>query len=135
MTERIKRITERTLAGEMYVKPVHIDFDREDLFLDESARDVKRLCEFILAQEPMLNEDSAFTGFFNFDGSVVGDAFHRSGHRATGELIRGFYLKRRQLLDKRVAARDSGLQKSTEKGHLRHTRGDSRFAEKAHSPR
>ena len=93
MTERIKRITGRTLAGEMYVKPVHIDFDREDLFLDESARDVKRLCEFILAQEPMLNEDSAFTGFFNFDGSVVGDAFHRSGHRATGELIRGFYLK------------------------------------------
>lgn len=67
MTERIKRITGRTLAGEMYVKPVHIDFDREDLFLDESARDVKRLCEFILAQEPMLNEDSAFTGFFNFD--------------------------------------------------------------------
>ena len=93
MTERIKRITGRTLAGEMYVKPVHIDFDREDLFLDESARDVKRLCEFILAQEPMLNEDSAFTGFFNFDGSVIGDAFHRSGHRATGELIRGFYLK------------------------------------------
>lgn len=93
MTERIKRLTERTLAGEMYVKPVSVDFDRTDLFLSESERDVKRLCEYILAQEPMLTPDSAFTGFFNFNGSIVGDAFHRGGHRKTGECQSLFYLK------------------------------------------
>ncbi len=93
MTERIRRLTERTLAGEMYVEPVPVPFDREDLFLTQSERDVKRLCEYILAQEPKLTGDSAFTGFFNFNGSVVGDAFRRGGHRTTGECMSSFYLK------------------------------------------
>ncbi len=93
MTERIKKLTEKTLAGEMYTSPVHIGFDREDLFLSESERDVKRLCEYILAQEPTITEYSALTGFFNFDGSVIGDAFHRSGHPNTALLMRDFYLK------------------------------------------
>ncbi|MGM9626034.1 MAG: pyruvate formate lyase family protein [Eubacteriales bacterium] len=93
MTERIRRLTERTLAGDMYVKPVAVEFDRTDLFLDESARDIKHLCEYILAQEPKLTPDSAFTGFFNFNGSVVGDAFHRGGHRHTGACVSLFYLK------------------------------------------
>ncbi|MBE6612834.1 MAG: hypothetical protein E7632_10120 [Ruminococcaceae bacterium] len=93
MTNRIQNLTARTLAGEMYVHPVAVTFDRNDLFLTESERDVKRLCEYILAQEPMLTPDSAMTGFFNFNGSVVGDAFHRSGHRKTGECVSQFYLK------------------------------------------
>ena len=93
MTDRIKRLTERTLSGEMYVGQISVKYDREDLFLGESERDVKRLCEYILAQEPKLTEDSAFTGFFNFDASVVGDAFHRGGHRCTGKLLGEFYLK------------------------------------------
>ena len=93
MTDRIKKLTEKTLAGEMYTKQIPVNFDREDLFLSESERDVKRLCEYILAQEPTITEFSAFTGFFNFDGSVVGDAFHRGGHRNTRKLIESFYLK------------------------------------------
>lgn len=93
MTERIQRLTARTLAGEMYVSPIAVSFDRTDLFLDEEERNVKRLCEYILAQEPMLTPDSAFTGFFNFNGSVVGDAFHRGGHKHTGECQSQFYLK------------------------------------------
>lgn len=93
MNERIKRLTELTLRGEMYVDPVKIDFDREDLFLSKEKKNVKRLCEYILAQEPKLTEFSAFTGFFRFDGSVVGDAFKRGGHKETQELISKFYLK------------------------------------------
>lgn len=93
MTERIQRLTERTLAGEMYVSPIAVSFDRTDLFLDKEERNVKRLCEYILAQEPMLTPDSAFTGFFNFNDSVVGDAFHRRGHKHTGECQSQFYLK------------------------------------------
>ena len=93
MTDRIQNLTARTLAGEMYVHPVAVTFDRCDIFLTESERDVKRLTEYILAQEPMITEDSAMTGFFNFNGSVVGDAFHRSGHRKTAECMAQYYLK------------------------------------------
>lgn len=93
MTERIKKLTELTLAGEMYARPTRVDFDREDLFLDESEMDVKRLCEYILAQKPVITEYQAFTGFFAFDGSVVGDAFRRGGHRHTAEALSAFYLK------------------------------------------
>ena len=31
MTERIRKLTEMTLAGEMYVNPVAVSFDREDI--------------------------------------------------------------------------------------------------------
>lgn len=93
MNDRIVKLTELTLRGEMYVNPVKIDFDREDLFLPKEKKNVKRLCEYILAQEPKLTEFSAFTGFFRFDGSVVGDAFKRGGHKETQEVIPQFYLK------------------------------------------
>ena len=44
-------------------------------------------------QEPKLTEYSCLTGFFNFDGSVVGDAFHRGGHKGFQEAKSLFYLK------------------------------------------
>ena len=93
MTERIVRLTDLTLKGEMYVSPVKTEYDREDLFLSENDRDVKRLCEYIMNQEPKITEYQTMTGFFTFDGSVVGDAFRRGGHRNTGKLLENFYLK------------------------------------------
>lgn len=93
MNERIKKLTELTLRGDMYVKPVKTEFDREDLFLPENERDVKRLCEYILNQKPKLTPYQKMTGFFRFDGSVIGDAFTRSGHRKTAEALDSFYLK------------------------------------------
>lgn len=93
MNERIQKLTELTMTGQMYAEPVKTEFDRTDLFLSKSEREVKRLCEYILNQEPKLTEYSRFTGFFNCDGSVVGDAFRRGGHKATQELVNSFYLK------------------------------------------
>lgn len=93
MNERIKNLTELTLKGEMFVHTVKTEFDREDLFLTKSEMEVKRLCEYILNQEPKITQYSKMTGFFNFDGSVVGDAFRRGGHKATGEMMRDFYCK------------------------------------------
>ncbi|MBR3715468.1 MAG: pyruvate formate lyase family protein, partial [Clostridia bacterium] len=93
MTERIRMLTELTLRGEMYVKPVKTEFDRADLFLPREQMESKRLCEYILNQEPKLTPHSLMTGFFNFDGSVVGDAFRRGGHKATQEAFKLFYLK------------------------------------------
>ena len=93
MTERIKRLTELTLAGKMFVEPVKTEYDREDLFLPRQQMEQKRICEYILNQEPVLSEHQLMTGFFRFDGSCVGDAFSRSGHKHTWEAMNSFYLK------------------------------------------
>lgn len=93
MNERIEKLTQLTLNGEMYVHAVKTKFDRKDLFLPQSEMEVKRICEYILNQEPKLTPYSKMTGFFRFDGSVVGDAFGRSGHAATQRTMAEFYLK------------------------------------------
>ncbi len=93
MKQRIERLTEMTLAGHMYTVPVKTEFDREDLFLPKIEREVKRICEYILNQRPIITKYSRMTGYFVFDGSVVGDAFGRSGHASTGKAFDAFYLK------------------------------------------
>lgn len=93
MNERIERLTNLTLEGKMYVNTVKTDFDREDLLLPKNQCDVKRICEYILNQEPKITEYSKLTGFFRFDGSVVGDASVRSGHTETLAAMNEFYLK------------------------------------------
>lgn len=93
MTERIEKLTELTLSGEMFVEPIKTEFNREDLLLPESEMQAKRICEYIVNQEPKITKYSSLTGFFRFDGSVIGDAFCRSGHKATEEAMNLFYLK------------------------------------------
>ena len=93
MNERIEALTKLTVQGEMYVTPVKTEYDREDLFLPKQQMESKRICEYILNQTPKITEFSKMTGFFNFDGSCVGDAFRRSGHKATNEVMSAFYLK------------------------------------------
>jgi len=93
MNERIAQLTKLTLAGKMYADPIQTEFDREDLFLSRQRMESKRLCEFILNQEPVLTEYSKMTGFFNCNSSVVGDAFRRMGHAYFTELKDHFYLK------------------------------------------
>ena len=65
--------------------PTKTEYDREDLFLSRQQQESKQLCQFILNQQPVLTEYSKMTGFFNCDGSVVGDAFRRMGHKAWGK--------------------------------------------------
>jgi len=77
----------------MYAEPIKTVYDEADRFLSKQERESKRICEYILNQEPKLTEYSCLTGFFNFDGSVVGDAFRRGGHTVTKNTQRLFYLK------------------------------------------
>lgn len=93
MNERIKALCDLTLKGEMYAVTTKTTFDDADLLLPRQQMESKRICEYILNQEPKLTEYSAMTGFFNFDGSVVGDAFRRGGHKSTGKALNLFYLK------------------------------------------
>lgn len=93
MNQRIKELVELTLNGDMYAHTTMTEYDREDLFLNRQLMESKRLCEYILNQEPVISEFSKMTGFFNCDGSIVGDAFRRSGHKYTNEVMSNFYLK------------------------------------------
>lgn len=47
----------------MYAATKKTEFDREDIFLSREERESKRLCEYILNQEPVLREYSGMTGF------------------------------------------------------------------------
>ena len=93
MTERIRELAALTMAGKMYAKPTKTTFDPKDASLPRQERESKQLCEYILNQEPKLTEYSAFTGYFNFDGSVVGDAFRRGGHKSFETMRRLFHIK------------------------------------------
>ncbi|MBQ2967242.1 MAG: hypothetical protein IJE10_03855 [Clostridia bacterium] len=94
MDKRIQKLAELTLSGQMYVNPVKTDYDRMDLLLPEHEKDVKRICEFILNQQPKITKYSALTGFFNFDASVIGNIFHRGGHPYTDKVLHEFYCKK-----------------------------------------
>ena len=95
MNDRIKALCDMTLKGDMYVTPIETQFDRMNVFLTKSERDVKELCKYIMNQEPVITEYQKMTGYFNFheSGSVIGDLFHFYGHKNNGELLRYFYRK------------------------------------------
>ena len=95
MNDRIKKLAEKTLNGEMFPKTIPTEFDVMDILLSRQERESKRLCEYILNQEPVLTEFSKMTGFFafGFNSGVVGDAFNRLGHKATREILSSLYCK------------------------------------------
>ncbi len=93
MNERIRTLTEKTINGDMYVYPVKTEYDRCDLLLSPIKMSAKRVCEYILNQEPLILEESCFTGLLKFDGSVEGDIFGRAGHRNFDIAQRYFYNK------------------------------------------
>ena len=97
MNGRIKALTDLTLSGKMFVQPTKVEYV-EDASLSEAENDVLALCRYIEGQTPYFTEYSAFTGRFNFDGSVIGDAFKRGGHRHTQKALDKYYLKPQENL-------------------------------------
>ena len=93
MNERIKKLIERTVKGEMWVEPVKTEYNRTDLFLSPVKMSGKRVCEYILNQELVIWEESCFSGLMRFDGSVEGDIFNRAGHKNFGMAMDNFYNK------------------------------------------
>ena len=47
MTERIKKLTELTLSGQMYADTVKTTYDEADLLLPRQLMESKRICEYI----------------------------------------------------------------------------------------
>lgn len=91
MNERIEKLVNKTVSGEMYVYPVKTEYDRCDLFLPPVKMSAKRVCEYIRNQEPLIVPESCFTGLIKFDNSVEGDIFGRPGHANFGKACNNFY--------------------------------------------
>ena len=91
MIDRIKKLTEKTIKGEMWIEHTDTEYDREDIFLSPLTMNAKRTYEYILNQKPFINECTAFTGFLGFRGNVMGDNFTRCGHVNYKEMDRLFY--------------------------------------------
>ena len=98
MTERIKALTELTLSGKMYVYGINTTLSPKSEEKSRIQNEVNSLCEYIMNQEPKITTHSAFTGSFNFNGQVVGDAFGRSGHPNTQKALDKYYLKPQENL-------------------------------------
>jgi len=80
MIDRIKRITDKTLKGEIYIEHTDTEYDRTDLFLPPVLMNAKHAKEYILNQKPYISEDMAFTGYLRWRGNVMGD-FHAGSFR------------------------------------------------------
>lgn len=93
MNKRIESLVKKTISGEMYVYPIKTQYDRCDLFLPPIEMSGKRVCEYIRNQEPLIVEESCFTGLITFDGSVEGDIFGRPGHKNFKIACENFYNK------------------------------------------
>lgn len=93
MNERIEKLVEKTIAGQMRPEPVKTEYDRCDLFLSHVKMSAKRVCEYILNQEVIIAQEACFAGLISFDGSVEGDIFTRSGHKNFLEAHQNFYNK------------------------------------------
>jgi len=44
MNERIQKLVDKTVMGEMWVEPVKTDYERSDFFLSPVKMSVKRVC-------------------------------------------------------------------------------------------
>ena len=93
MIDRIKRITDKTLKGEIYIEHTDTEYDRTDLFLPPILMNAKHAKEYILNQKPYISEDMAFTGYLRWRGNVMGDFFQRCGHKNFAEGQAAFYAK------------------------------------------
>ena len=64
MNERIAKLTELTLSGQMYANATKTFFEESDLLLPRQQWESKRICEYILNQEPVITEYSTELGGF-----------------------------------------------------------------------
>lgn len=91
MLERIKKLADMTVKGEMYIEHTPTTYDKEDIFLSPIIMSAKRSKEYILNQTPYISEYTALTGYLRFGSDVMGDIFNRNGHTNFALLMKSFY--------------------------------------------
>ncbi len=91
MNERIKKLADMTVKGQMYIEHTKTEYDREDIFLSPVIMSAKRAKEYILNQKPFVSELTALTGYLRFEGDVMGDIFNRCGHENWRKIYKEYY--------------------------------------------
>lgn len=93
MNERISKLTELTLKGEMYPHPKDIEYDRTDIFLSKPKQTVKRLNDFVMVQTPKLTEYQALPSTLTFPNEDIGGPYHNHCFENIKKLLHTFYQK------------------------------------------
>lgn len=94
MTERIKKLTELTLSGSMYPSGKKVEFERSDLFLAKSKMTVKRIHDYVMAQENLITEYQTMARPCILDGTQVeSDYMHFGSTEDSRALLNLFYCK------------------------------------------
>lgn len=94
MNERIKKLSELTLNGEMYPCGKKVEFDRNDIFLSSSERKAKQIHDYVLAQDSLITEFQTMARPCVLDQQQVeADYLHFGSAENSRQLFRDFYCK------------------------------------------
>lgn len=93
MNERIQKLTNLTLSGEMFPANKHIEFDRKDMFLSKGKRCVKRLSEYMAAQDVKITELQTLPSVAYLADIEIGGPYHLHNFENIALLLRDFYAK------------------------------------------
>lgn len=93
MNDRIKKLTELTLSGELFPHSNGVVFDRNDLFLSEPRKTVKRLHDYLMAQTPKLTELHRIPSAVSLYDSEISGPYHLHCLPNISGLLRTFYHK------------------------------------------
>ena len=98
LSNEILSLAEFIRNNDLYPSIVRIEYSLEDLLLSDSAMTAKRLGEYMLAQTVNLDTMIRFCGVMRFDGSVMSDVFHRTGHPRFNEVANQYFGKPQENL-------------------------------------
>lgn len=93
MNERIQKLTELTLSGQLFSNNTEVHFDRNDLFLSKPRRTAKRLHDFLMVQVPRLTEYQSIPSVVDLNHIEIGGPYHYHTFENISELLRDFYQK------------------------------------------
>lgn len=94
MNERIRKLNELTLNGEMYPRGKKVEFDRNDIFLSNSERTAKHIHDYVLAQNSLITEFQTMARPCALDPQQVeADYLHFGSTENSRALLKDFYCK------------------------------------------
>ena len=98
-------LSEEILSLAEYIKPrdlsppvVKTGYPPEDILLSDPGKTAARLRRYILSQNVNTDTMIRFCGIFRFDGTVMADVFHRTGHPRFEEVCGQYYGKPQENL-------------------------------------
>lgn len=92
MTERIKNMVQDVLEKTLYPAAVETSYDRADYLLSKRARETKRVCQYMLAQEVKIPENALMVGMISFDKCPYPTNFmKKNGFTNTHEVLQNFF--------------------------------------------